>query len=108
MRKFIFILSSLSILFSNVSFSQKDNETGVIQCESFKVSRPLRDLLIENPVSEKKIARQNMRKKNGESKDKIFDGLPESFKSKIEASKTFSVLEFFLPTIELISSESNC
>jgi hypothetical protein len=70
MRKIIFILTSISILYSSYTFSQKENETGVIVCESFKVSEPLRDLLKENPVSEKKIARQNMRKKNGESKDR--------------------------------------
>ena len=70
MRKIIFILTSISILYTSYTFSQKENETGVIICESFKVSEPLRDLLKENPVSEKKIARQNMRKKNGESKDR--------------------------------------
>lgn len=70
MRKFLFLLTCVATLSAGKSLAQKSEETGVIYCESFMVSRPLKELLKENPVSEKKIARTNMRKVSGESKDR--------------------------------------
>ena len=70
MRKILILLFCVTSLSVGQTFAQEDNETGVIYCESFMVSRPLKDLLKENPVNEKKIARSNMRKENGESNDR--------------------------------------
>jgi hypothetical protein len=70
MRKLLFLLTCVTSLSAGHSLAQKTEESGVIYCESFMVSRPLSELLKENPVNEKKIARSNMRKNNGESKDR--------------------------------------
>jgi len=70
MRKLLFLLTCAASLSTGQSMAQKTEETGVIYCESFMVSRPLKELLEENPVNEKKLAKSNMRKKSGESKDR--------------------------------------
>lgn len=70
MRKLLFLLTCAASLSTGHSMAQKTEETGVIYCESFMVSRPLKELLEENPVNEKKLAKSNMRKKSGESKDR--------------------------------------
>lgn len=70
MRKLLFLLTCTVSLSAGQLLAQKESESGVINCESFMVSRPLKELLEENPVNEKKLARSNMRKHNGESKDR--------------------------------------
>ncbi len=70
MRKLLFLLTCAASLSTGHSMAQKTEESGVIYCESFMVSRPLKELLEENPVNEKKLAKSNMRKKSGESKDR--------------------------------------
>jgi hypothetical protein len=70
MRKLLFLLTCVASLSAGHSLAQKAEESGVIYCESFTVSKPLKELLKENPVNEKKLAKSNMRKKSGESKDR--------------------------------------
>lgn len=50
--------------------AQDQNESGVIYCESFSVTRPLRELLEENPVNVKKIERKLKHEKKPKEADK--------------------------------------
>ena len=66
-------LLSTALLIGSVFYSNgQDNSTsGVIYCESFGVSRPLRELSEENPINMRKINRER-KEKAKESKDKKY------------------------------------
>ncbi len=67
------LLSAIGLIFiSSSQFSYAQNESGYIQCESFSVSRPLRDLIEEEQMNIKKIEKKahKVRLKELESKDK--------------------------------------
>lgn len=73
MKKLLYALKGLFIfLTAHMSYGQQENESGVIFCDHFSISRPLIELATENPINLKKIERQ-VRKKNEEkweSKDR--------------------------------------
>ena len=67
------LLSAIGLIFIGSSqFSYAQNESGVIQCESYTLSRPLSELIAEEQASIKKNKRkiQKTRLKELESKDK--------------------------------------
>jgi hypothetical protein len=84
MKKLLLSLSIISFLWSTEhAFSQSNSESGVIYCESFGVSRPLRELAEENPANLKQIDRQHAREKIKESKDRKTRD-PQDFKFTVE------------------------
>ena len=60
----VLLLSSISF----VSLAQ-NNESGSITCEQFAFTKPLREILEENPVNIKKVIRQH-KKEHAEESDK--------------------------------------
>jgi hypothetical protein len=68
-KLFLFIIIASTACSSGV-FAQDQNESGVIYCESFSVTRPLRELLEENPVNVKKIERKLKHEKKPKEADK--------------------------------------
>ncbi len=67
------ILLSASFVFCSFLFAQQaeemNSETGVIVCEHFSITRPLRELALEQPMSDKRL-RQLKRENIRESKDR--------------------------------------
>jgi hypothetical protein len=59
------------LLLSNISFVSlaQNKESGSITCEQFAVTKPLREILEENPVNIKKVIRQH-KKEHAEESDK--------------------------------------
>jgi hypothetical protein len=70
MRKFTFLLAGAFFMSLSV-FGQENQESGVVYCESFNITRPLIEINKENPVNMKKIEREH-RQKVKESKDRKF------------------------------------
>ena len=67
------LISAIGLIFNGSSqFSYAQNESGVIQCESYSLSRPLSELIAEEQANIKKNERklQKTRLKDLESKDK--------------------------------------
>ena len=59
MRTFTMLLSTAFIVGSSALIAQENQESGVIYCESFGVSKPLYELAKENPVNLKKLEKAN-------------------------------------------------
>ena len=71
-KKFLFSICILFLCFNQLIFAQKE-ESNVIICEDFHITRPLIEINAEFPVNNRKIEREmkkKMKKKIVESKDK--------------------------------------
>lgn len=80
------ILLSACFAFSSMLSAQKaeemNTETGVIVCEHFAITRPLRDLAVEQPMTEKRL--NELRRENiEESKDRD-NRKPQKFKFSVK------------------------
>jgi hypothetical protein len=82
------LLSSAFIIGSSALYAQENQESGVIYCESFGVSKPLYELAKENPVNLKKLEKQNLKQLKEEewvSKDKKYRK-PQKFEFSVESN----------------------
>ena len=71
-KNFLFSICILFLSFNQLIFAQKE-ESNVIICEDFHITRPLLEINAEFPVNSRKIEREmkkKMKKKIVESKDK--------------------------------------
>ncbi len=55
MRKIYLLIFAICIAIGNLFAQRSNNESGVITCTEFNITRPLRDIFAENPVDENKI-----------------------------------------------------
>jgi hypothetical protein len=72
MKKLFSTLSMVGFIGWSVVFSQTSSESNVIYCEQFAVTRPLSELVKENPVNLKKLQKQILKQNEieWESKDR--------------------------------------
>jgi len=78
-------LSAIAFLFLfNYSFAQESTESNVITCEHFAVTRPLRELIEENPVNVKKVIREHRKEHQKESDKRSKYREPQHFEFNLE------------------------
>jgi hypothetical protein len=67
MRNLSFLIFTFCSSLLSYSVAQTAGSSDVIYCEQFSVTRPLREILEENPVNVKKVIRKHQREHNEES-----------------------------------------
>jgi hypothetical protein len=89
MRKLtIYISVAVTSLFQMV-WSQSTNDSEVIYCEQFAVTKPLREILKENPVNYKKVVRKHKREHQKESDKRGRYRDPQKFVFSVEKDGAF-------------------
>lgn len=84
MKKLFITFSMLGIIGCSTIISQTNNASEVIYCEQFAVTKPLSELLLENPVNVKKIVREHKKEhlKEADKRAKYRDA--QEFKFSVE------------------------
>ncbi|MCE2713107.1 MAG: T9SS type A sorting domain-containing protein [Cryomorphaceae bacterium] len=84
MRKLSLLSSFVCLALLTPIIAQKSESSEVIHCEQFSVTRPLRELLEENPVNVKKVIRQFNKEHNKESDKRGKFRKPQTFVYSVE------------------------
>ncbi len=84
MRKITLSISVAVLSFFQTGWSQSTNDSEVIYCEQFAVTKPLREILEEKPVNVKKIIREHKREhlKEADKRSRYRD--PQKFVFSVE------------------------